>query len=247
MLCALAMVDAASRPASQDICPDHSEISSFQRPLAQVLANAPLLHTRAACKGKTQDCSRALSPQVSRVAVACFPLLEARVVTWLGGPPGSGKSSLALRAVQYGFLSAECEPDPSGYDWLASFGDTRRKRRDHALANASSWLLHAATSGTMIGSCYGEWLLSSPAHVLRVLLLPEAGVYAARHKQRGSTGWSSDGWRAASQSYNSSLRVWQQHGDSIVRVEDRLHVPQCAPLGELASHRAPRTPMHSHE
>ena len=41
------------------------------------------------------------------------------VVAWFGGPPGSGKSTLALRAAQYGFLSADCEPDPSGKDWLA--------------------------------------------------------------------------------------------------------------------------------
>ena len=210
----------------------------WQRTRSEVLAQAPLLHARGSCKGKGQDCSLALSPLVSSVALACMPLLEARVVAWFGGPPGSGKSTLALRAAQYGFLSADCEPDPSGKDWLAQFGDTKGLKRRSALANATSVALHtpwlsatlakATTTGMVIGSCYGTWLPSSPAHVMRVLLLPQHSVYAARHRQRGSTGWSTDGWRHASRSFDQSLLVWQADNEtSIVRIQDRQNETSC--------------------
>ena len=226
--------------ASHDVCHVGNEITKvpWQRSRSEVLAQAPLLHARGSCKGKGQDCSLALSPLVSSVALACMPLLEARVVAWFGGPPGSGKSTLALRATQYGFLSADCEPDPSGKDWLAQFGDTKGLKRRSALANATIVALHtpwlsatlakATTTGMVVGSCYGTWLPSSPAHVMRVLLLPEQSVYAARHRQRGSTGWSTDGWRHASRSFDQSLLVWQADNEtSIVRIHDRPNETSC--------------------
>uniref|UniRef100_A0A7S0JLZ4 Uncharacterized protein n=1 Tax=Calcidiscus leptoporus TaxID=127549 RepID=A0A7S0JLZ4_9EUKA len=213
----------------QDICSGGGEMKNLWASQRNNKgAASPLLHSRGGCKGKTQDCSLALSPPLGSVSLKCLPLLEARIVAWIGGPPASGKSTLALRAAQYGFLSADCEPPSSGPDWLSGFGAVGMTNRVLALANASSWLLGATTSGMVVGSCYGEWMPSSPAHIMRVLLLPEQGVYQQRHQQRGSTGWSTDGWRHAYRQYRNSLLVWQRdNGTSIIRIQDRPNETSC--------------------
>jgi len=210
------------RPYPPDICSGGGNMKAVWNAHNDKGPGSPLLHSRGGCKGKTQDCSIAHSPPLSAVSQACLPLLEARVVAWFGGPPASGKSTLALRASQYGFLSADCEPPPSGPDWLARFGAVGMKNRDLGLVNASSWLLDSTTSGMVVGSCYGEWLPKSPVHVMRVLLLPERDVYGARHQQRGSTGWATDDRRHALRQYENSLLIWQRdNGSSIVRIHDR--------------------------
>ena len=55
-------------------------------------------------------------PVRNAVLEACAPLHEAKVVLWLGGPPGVGKSTLVRELRQYGFMAMDAEQDWAGWD-----------------------------------------------------------------------------------------------------------------------------------
>ena len=55
-------------------------------------------------------------PIRNAVLEACAPLHEAKVVLWVGAPPGVGKSTLVQEVRRYGFISMDSELDWSSWD-----------------------------------------------------------------------------------------------------------------------------------
>ena len=78
----------------------------------------------------------------------------------------------------------------------------------------SATLAKATTTGMVVGSCYGTWLPSSPAHVMRVLLLPELGP-------RGPVSGNGRTWPEP----NGSGRRGSAANGSGVRVSENAAVP----------------------
>ena len=188
------------------------------------------------------------TPKHSAVSEACGPLLEARAVIWVSGPQGSGKSTIGLRASEYGFMTMDCEDS-----WLALFATNVPKsaagehahftiaERLMALTEATRWSQQYAKGAMVFPACYPMFLAEAPPHVLRVLLLPRPEVYVARWQMRNpADAQSHDFW------YNQSVSLWQHdRGASMVRVSDEPGscpdsslVEMCSGLIELIQRRS---------
>ena len=105
----------------------------------------------------------------SQCSVACAPLLQRRVFLWIGGPPASGKTTLARRMHDYGFTVGDCESVEGNF---TKFSELNEIAFQHG------------TSSFVFAACYSEYLESAPSGVFRVLILPKKETALRRMRER---------------------------------------------------------------
>ena len=126
-------------------------------------------------------------PPHPSTALACMPLSEVGVAMWIGGPPGAGKSTTAVRLRRYGFMALDCEDQAlwSTYCKSKDIGDCSggggAKLRAMRIATLSAL---STRVGLAMGSCSASNLFEAPANVMKVVLLPGHELYMARWRAR---------------------------------------------------------------
>lgn len=135
---------------------------------------------------------------------ACSEVLRKRRVIWIGGPPGSGKTTITRRLQNYGFTVNDCENivANSKIERLAIF------------KNMTSLAQLYGTSAFAFGACFSRYLVSAPVGVDRVLLLPSEDVYLRRWKGRNE----SDVQSHRAEDYDAALALSKQRGSKIMTI-----------------------------
>ena len=105
----------------------------------------------------------------------CNKILTNKFIIWIGGPPGSGKSTLTKRFQDYGFMTLDGE-----YLWNKNY----KYNRFQGLTNISNKIYNELNCSFVLGACYGKYLLEAPKYVIPILLLPDKNVYTKRWKNR---------------------------------------------------------------
>lgn len=125
-------------------------------------------------QSKTLRNYRVVEPPLNAaVSRACSGMFDRRRVLWITGPPGSGKTTLALRFQEYGFMAMDCE-DP----W-ANFGN-----RTKNLIRASQFVLENGTTTHVFAACFVKILWSKPPNIDVAVLFPNSKVYRQRWMAR---------------------------------------------------------------
>jgi hypothetical protein len=110
-------------------------------------------------------------PLSSIVHRACSSNLLTQHIIWIGGPPGSGETTLVKRFQNYGFMSLDAE-DPWSKGNIVKLKDVTEK------------VYKNLTASFVFGACFGQWLVHAPEYVYPILLLPSQDVYERRWKKR---------------------------------------------------------------
>ena len=108
------------------------------------------------------------------ISVACSSLHKEHTTVWIGGAPGTGKTTLAKRFQDYGFTSMDCEDD-----WALIQNAPRLDALINATLSAQRYNM-----SVIFGACFETYLLSAPPGTVPILLLPSRKVYTDRWKTR---------------------------------------------------------------
>ena len=157
------------------------------------------------------------------VSVACAPIIEARAVVWLSGPPAAGKTTLANRSKAYGFVGI------SGDLWQPRFSVPHASRifndRSDSLIAATALGFRDSPTAIVMDAEHNRYLARAPPNVLRVMLLPEREVYYARWAERNESYWEASkhlDMQPYTSKYSEALNMWHRDGGTtMIRVQDQ--------------------------
>ena len=146
-------------------------------------------------------------PLNSIVHKMCSKLLMSQYIIWIGGPPGSGKTTCSKRFQNYGFMAMDGEdPWASGVKNEKLTGLIRISEKVHEELNCSF----------VFGACFENYLIKAPKYVIPILLLPSPDVYERRWKKRNKGDCQDHEGR-----YRSSKNISEKFKETVLT----LHQP----------------------